>query len=143
MYLCQVPYHVLASLTEIYFLTKCFKILFLQKIRKLKNSYGQYVLKTSLRHFLMTASRSLEDQQMFDGILIYCSTRICNAVFMSINCNIYPAVLSIIFCGICWFILTAIGHILIEAAVFHPAREVVNILIIVNSVKLNWFINRS
>ena len=106
---------------------KCFKKL---------NCYGEYVLKTSLRHFLKTASRRLEDQQMFDGILIYCSACLCNAVFMSINCNIYPAVLSVIFCSIL-FILTAIAHLLIEAAIFHPAREVVNILITISSTKLD------
>ena len=98
-------YHVLVSsflsrfgISYFYYLRKsasqikCFK--------KLKNCYGEYVLKTSLRDFLKTASRRLEDQQMFDGVLIYCNACLCNAVFMSINCNIYPAVLSVIFCSI-------------------------------------------
>ena len=95
------------------------------------------MLKTSLRHFLKAVSRRLQDQQMFDGILIYCSARLSNAVLMNINCNIYPAVLSIISYSICSFILTAIAHLLTQAAIFHPAREIVNILIIANSTKLN------
>ena len=110
---------------------------FLQKVVKLNNCCGEYVLKTSLRHFLKTSSRRLEVQQMFDGILIYCSPRLSNAVFMNINCNIYPAVLSIISYSICSFILTAIAHLLIQAGIFHLAREIVNILIIANSTKLN------
>ena len=39
------------------------------------------------------------------------------------------------------FILTAIVHLLIQVAIFHPAPEIVNILIIANSKKLLIVIN--
>ena len=56
-------------------------------------------------------------------------------------CNIHPVVLSIIFPSICSFILTAIVDLLIQAAIFHPARDIVNILIIASSKKLLIVIN--
>ena len=44
-------------------------------------------------------------------------------------------------CSICSFILTVIVHLSSQAAIFHPAPEIVNILTIANSNKLLTAIN--
>ena len=53
----------------------------------------------------------------------------------------YTIHLSIICCSICSITLPAISHLLIQAAVFHSAREITNILTIANSKKLLAKIN--
>ena len=56
-------------------------------------------------------------------------------------CNIYPVIPSIICCSICSITLTRIVHLSIQAAIFHSAREIINILTIANSKKLLIAIN--
>ena len=74
-------------------------------------------------------------------MLIYCSTHLSIVAFMKIVAIFIQLYYLSYFAFIFSFILTAIVHLSIQATIFHPARETVNILIIANSKKLLIVIN--
>ena len=73
-------------------------------------------------------------------VLTCCSTFLFIAAFIKIVA-IFIQILSIICCNICSFILITIVYLSSQAAIFHIAREIVNILTIDKWKKILIVIN--